>query len=74
MAQIWSFIAPSLLSAIKDEPDKDVVAILMESLAKVIPSFIIIIRIMRICSVMTALRSICNFSNMLFKALINGLR
>ena len=35
LAQIWSFISPNILGAIKDEPDKEVIAILMESLAKV---------------------------------------
>ena len=41
VAQIWSFITPNLLTAIKEEPDKDVVAILMESLAKVKELFLI---------------------------------
>ena len=34
--QIWEFMVPSLLSAIKDEPDKDVLSVAMESLGKVI--------------------------------------
>uniref|UniRef100_H2YPJ6 Importin N-terminal domain-containing protein n=1 Tax=Ciona savignyi TaxID=51511 RepID=H2YPJ6_CIOSA len=33
-AKLWSYIAPQLLSAVKDEPDKDVLSSSMESLAK----------------------------------------
>ncbi|XP_076804847.1 importin-5-like [Clavelina lepadiformis] len=36
VAQIWSFVAPSLLTAIKEEPDKDVLSITMESFARCI--------------------------------------
>nr|XP_026689827.1 importin-5 [Ciona intestinalis] len=34
--RIWTYIAPHLLSAVKDEPDKDVLTSSMESLAKCI--------------------------------------
>lgn len=35
VGQIWSFISPHILAAVSDEPDKDVLSIIMESLAKV---------------------------------------
>jgi len=35
VGQIWSFIAPNILGAVKDEPDKDVLSVVMESLARV---------------------------------------